>query len=91
MKAAGVEIKRSKQLAFKIPNGKRFVRCDSLSDDKGCGRLSKSAFVHANEYSVAQRDNKKTVVLGAVYCHAKVKCQKPNRGFDIKSKPPFSF
>jgi len=33
MKAAGVEIKRGKHLAFKIPNGKRFIRCDSLGDD----------------------------------------------------------
>ena len=33
MKAAGVEIKRGKHLAFKIPGGKRFVRCDSLSED----------------------------------------------------------
>lgn len=33
MKAAGAEVKRGKRLAFKIPNGKRFVRCDSLSDD----------------------------------------------------------
>ncbi|WP_204792222.1 relaxase/mobilization nuclease domain-containing protein, partial [Oscillibacter sp. CU971] len=30
MKVAGVEIKRGKHLAFKIPNGKRFVRCNSL-------------------------------------------------------------
>ena len=33
MKTAGVEVKRGKHLAFKIPNGKRFVRCDSLGDD----------------------------------------------------------
>ena len=33
MKAAGVEVKRGKHLAFKIPNGKRFVRCDSLDAD----------------------------------------------------------
>ena len=33
MKAAGVEVKRGKHLAFKIPSGKRFIRCDSLSDD----------------------------------------------------------
>ncbi len=24
---------RNKHLAFKIPNGKQFVRCDSLGDD----------------------------------------------------------
>ena len=33
MKVAGVEIKRSEHLAFKIPNGKRFVRCNSLGAD----------------------------------------------------------
>ena len=33
MKAAGVEIKQGKHLAFKIPNSKRFIRCDSLGDD----------------------------------------------------------
>ena len=33
LKAEGVEVKRGKYLAFKISNGKRFVRCDSLSTD----------------------------------------------------------
>ena len=33
LKAAGVEVKRGKHLAFKIPGGKRFVRCDSLGED----------------------------------------------------------
>ena len=33
MKVAGVEVKRGKHLAFKVPNGKRFIRCDSLCDD----------------------------------------------------------
>ena len=33
MKAAGAEVKQGKHLALKIPNGKRFVRCDSLGDD----------------------------------------------------------
>ena len=33
MKVAGVEIKRGKHLAFKIPNGKKFVRCNSLGAD----------------------------------------------------------
>jgi len=30
---AGVEIKRGKQLAFKLPSGKRFTRQDTLGDD----------------------------------------------------------
>ena len=33
MRAAGVEVKRGKHLAFKIPDGKRFIRCDSLGND----------------------------------------------------------
>lgn len=33
LKAEGVEVKRGKRLAFKIPNSKRFMRCDSLGDD----------------------------------------------------------
>ena len=33
LKAAGVQVKRGKHLAFLIPNGKRFIRCDSLSKD----------------------------------------------------------
>ena len=33
LKAEGVGVKQGKHLAFKIPGGKRFVRCDSLSDD----------------------------------------------------------
>ena len=33
MKTAGVEVKQGKHLAFKIPNGRRFVRCDSLRAD----------------------------------------------------------
>ena len=33
MKTAGVEVKQGKHLAFKIPNSKRFVRCDSLGAD----------------------------------------------------------
>ena len=33
LKAAGVEIKRGKHLAFKIPSGKKFIRCSSLGED----------------------------------------------------------
>ena len=33
MKGEGVEVKQGKHLAFKIPGGKRFIRCDSLGDD----------------------------------------------------------
>ena len=33
LKAAGVEVKRGKHLAFKIPGGKKFIRCSSLGED----------------------------------------------------------
>lgn len=33
LKAAGVEVKRGKHLAFKIPGGKKFVRSSSLGED----------------------------------------------------------
>ncbi|MCD8367975.1 MAG: relaxase/mobilization nuclease domain-containing protein [Clostridiales bacterium] len=33
MQMAGAEVKAGKHLAFKIPEGKRFIRCDSLSED----------------------------------------------------------
>jgi hypothetical protein len=33
MQAAGCEVKRGKYLAFKLPDGKKFVRCKSLGDD----------------------------------------------------------
>ncbi|MCD7801917.1 MAG: hypothetical protein LUH09_03280, partial [Clostridiales bacterium] len=33
MRTAGVEVKTGKHLAFKIPQAKRFIRCDSLSED----------------------------------------------------------
>ncbi|MCD7801560.1 MAG: relaxase, partial [Clostridiales bacterium] len=33
MRTAGVEVKTGKHLAFKIPEAKRFIRCDSLAED----------------------------------------------------------
>ena len=33
LKAVGVEVEQGKHLAFKIPGGKRFVRCTSLDED----------------------------------------------------------
>ncbi|MDE7245723.1 MAG: relaxase/mobilization nuclease domain-containing protein [Oscillospiraceae bacterium] len=33
LKAEGVEVKQQKHLVFKIPGGKRFIRCDSLNED----------------------------------------------------------
>ena len=43
MEAAGAEVKRGNHLAFRIPGGKRFIRCDSLrpeySEDAIKGRI----------------------------------------------------
>ena len=33
LKAAGVEVKQGKHLAFKVPGGTKFIRCSSLGED----------------------------------------------------------
>ena len=33
LKSAGVEVKQGKHLTFKIPSGKKFIRCSSLGED----------------------------------------------------------
>lgn len=70
MKAAGVEVKRSKHLAFKIPNGKRFIRCDSLSDDY-------------TEAAIMERISGKRAVAPKAKAAAQ---SKPNMLIDIQSK-----
>ena len=44
MKGLGAQVKRGKHLAFQIPSGKRFMRCDFLGADYSeasiCERLS---------------------------------------------------
>ena len=70
MKAAGLEIKRGKHLAFKIPNGKRFVRCDSLGDDY-------------TEAAIMERISGKRIV--APKAKAAVK-SKPNLLIDIQAR-----
>ena len=70
MKVAGVEVKRGKHLAFKIPNGKRFVRCDSLGADY-------------SEAAIMERISGKRIV--APRAKAAVK-SKPNLLVDIQSK-----
>lgn len=44
MKAAGAQVKRGKHLAFQIPGGKRYIRCNSLAADYSetaiCERLA---------------------------------------------------
>ena len=70
MKAAGLEIKRGKHLAFKIPNGKQFVRCDSLGDDY-------------TEAAIMERISGKRIV--APKAKAAVK-SKPNLLIDIQAR-----
>jgi hypothetical protein len=50
LKTAGVEVKRGKHLAFKIPGGKKFIRCSSLSEDY-------------TENAILERIERKRVVL----------------------------
>ena len=58
MKAAGTEVKRGKHLAFKIPSGKRFVRCDSLGADYSetaiMDRISGKRIIAPNAKAAAQ-------------------------------------
>ena len=51
---AGAEVKRGKHLAFKIPNGKRFVRCDSLGDD-----YTEAAIMVSEILRIANEDRQK--------------------------------
>ena len=70
MKAAGAEVRRGKYLAFKIPNSKRFIRCDSLGDDY-------------TEAAIMERISGKRIV--APKAKAAVK-SKPNLLIDIQTK-----
>ena len=70
MKATGVEVKRGKHLAFKIPNGKRFIRCDSLGDDY-------------SEAAIMERISGKRII--APRAKAAVQ-SKPNLLIDIQAK-----
>jgi len=70
LKAEGVEVKRGKHLAFKIPSGKRFVRCDSLSDDY-------------TEAAIMERISGKRIVAPKTKTAAPAK---PNMLIDIQSK-----
>ena len=70
MKAAGIEVKQGKHLAFKIPNGKRFVRCDSLGADY-------------SETAIMERISGKRIVVPRVKAAVK---SKPNLLIDIQAK-----
>ena len=70
MKTAGAEVKRGKHLAFKIPNGKRFIRCDSLGDDY-------------TEAAIIERISGKRIVAPKARA---VASSKPNMLIDIQAK-----
>ena len=70
MKAAGVEVKQGKHLAFKISNGKRFLRCDSLGVDY-------------SETAIMERIYGKRIVTPRAKAAVK---SKPNLLIDIQSK-----
>ena len=70
MKGLGAEVKQGKHLAFKIPNGKRFIRCDSLGDDY-------------TEAAIMERISGKRIVAPKAKTAAK---SKPNLLIDIQAK-----
>ena len=70
LKAAGVEVKRGKHLAFKIPGSKRFVRCDSLSEDY-------------SEAAILERISGKRIVVKKAETRTPAK---PNLLIDIQAK-----
>lgn len=70
MKAAGVKVKQGKHLAFKISNGKRFLRCDSLGVDY-------------SETAIMERISGKRIVTPRAKAAVK---SKPNLLIDIQSK-----
>ena len=70
MKVTGVEIERGKHLSFKIPNGKRFIRCDSLGADY-------------TEAAIMERISGKRIVAPRAKAAAQ---SKPNLLIDIQAK-----
>ena len=70
MKTAGAEVKRGKHLAFKIPSGKRFVRCDSLGADY-------------SEAAIMERISGKRIVAPKAKAAAQ---SKPNLLIDIQAR-----
>lgn len=70
IKAAGVEVKQGEHLAFKIPSGKRFIRCDSLGGNY-C------------EAAIMERISGKRIIAPEVKAAASTK---PNMLIDIQTK-----
>lgn len=73
MKASGVQVKRGKHLAFQIPGGKRFIRCDSLGADY-------------SEMAIVARISGRWTVTPKQKPAAAPPRQKPNLLIDIQAK-----
>lgn len=73
MKEKGVEVKQGKHLAFKIPGGKRFIRCDSLGDDYG-------------ETTIKERISGKRIAAPQARATATASPARPNLLIDIQAK-----
>ena len=69
MIAADCEVKQGKNLAFKIPNSKKFIRCDSLGDDYTfeaiMARLSGKRFIIVKEETITpiKNENKPSLLI----------------------------
>ncbi|MCL2841470.1 MAG: relaxase/mobilization nuclease domain-containing protein [Defluviitaleaceae bacterium] len=75
MKKAGCDVKRGKHLAFKLPNGKRFIRCSSLGDD------------YIEDVLLKRLSGRRVIVIKAKpVVSATSKIQKPNLLIDIQAK-----
>lgn len=74
LQAAGVTIKRGKQLAFKLPGGKKFVRQDTLGDD------------YSPEAILERIAGRRTVEPKTKKAEAVATVAKPNLLIDIQAK-----
>jgi len=73
MKIAGCEVKQGKHLSFKIPNGKKFIRLDSLGEDY-------------SETAIAERLSGKRIVAHKPRVIQTKNENKPNLLIDIQAK-----
>ena len=79
MKNTGCEVKRGKHLAFKIPEGQRFIRCKSLGEDyEEVALLEKLSSIRAT--------GQKKSSVAAAQLQSSPPIQKPNLLINIQSK-----
>ena len=84
MKNAGCEVKRGKHLAFKTPDGQRFIRCSSLGDD-----YLESALMERLSGKRVVEPKKKASTSPAARTHSQpvqAAMKKPNLLIDIQAK-----